>query len=31
MPAGWSWVTVFEIAAGILVGGLIVGVIARKA
>jgi hypothetical protein len=29
--AGWSWTTVFEIAAGIIVGGLIVGVIARRA
>ena len=29
--SGWSWTTVMEIAAGILIGGLIVGVIARKA
>jgi hypothetical protein len=27
MPGGWSWTTVFEIAAGIIVGGLIVGVV----
>jgi len=31
MPGSWSWVTVFEIAAGILIGGLIVGVLARRA
>jgi hypothetical protein len=31
MPGGWSWTTVFEIAAGIIVGGLIVGLIARRA
>lgn len=29
--SGWSWTTVMEIAAGILIGGLIVGVIARRA
>ena len=28
--AGWSWTTVFEIAAGIVVGGLIVGLIAGR-
>jgi len=28
---GWSWTTVFEIAAGILIGGLIVGLVARRA
>jgi hypothetical protein len=27
---GWSWTTVFEIAAGILIGGLIVGMVARR-
>jgi hypothetical protein len=31
MPGGWSWTTVLEIAAGIVVGGLIVGLIARRA
>jgi hypothetical protein len=31
MAGGWSWTTVFEIAAGIIVGGLIVGLIARRA
>ncbi len=29
--SGWSWTTVFEIAAGIVVGGLIVGLVARRA
>jgi hypothetical protein len=28
---GWSWTTVLEIAAGILIGGLMVGLIARRA
>lgn len=28
---GWSWTTVMEIAAGILIGGLIVGLVARRA
>jgi hypothetical protein len=28
---GWSWTTVLEIAAGIIVGGLIIGVVARRA
>jgi hypothetical protein len=29
MIAGWSWTTVAEIAAGIVVAGLIIGLIAR--
>lgn len=27
--SGWSWTTVLEIAAGIVVAGLVVGFIAR--
>lgn len=30
MPGSWSWTTVFEIAAGIIIGGLIVGLVARR-
>jgi hypothetical protein len=28
--SGWSWTTVLEIAAGVVVAGLIVGLVARR-
>jgi hypothetical protein len=30
MPAGWSWSTVLQIAAGFVVGALVVGAVARR-
>lgn len=30
MPANWSWTVVLEVAAGFVVGALVVGLVARR-
>lgn len=31
MTAGWSWSQVFQIAAGIVLAGLVIGLVMRRA
>jgi hypothetical protein len=30
MLAGWSWTTVAEVAVGVIVAGLLIGLVARR-